>query len=411
MAAINLAQNTYAGILYAEYLTPAILAPKGLVDRGLVTGIESVKNKVTLRGVNRVIDLQTPSAIFNAQSGNVDLDEKQLEMVAYEVMDQIDAELLRTTWESEQQGRGSFEDYKLTAELNNFLLERIYVPRMAIANEQLYVLGKAGVNGGEVATASFSAAYNGLLPTMVADSGVRKTALPPSAKVAVTAVTSGAANAATVTVDANNDVIVGDELTLIGTDGDQESGGASIEGQTFVVLAKDGGVLTVDKEITGAGAATEGSAFFINQTNVLEVLTSVYLSIPQKVKKQITATGNGRTKIHCSSRIIDAYRVANGLVQGNGGRFTLDGYFEQDALIPYLDIDLVAMPYWSPNTLVAYNPGNVYLAYDLLSDEVFARVLYLGDVTGDDVYRIKNRMKSDIDYKFASEVFMYLPKV
>ena len=134
------------------------------------------------------------------------------------------------------------------------------------------------------------------------------------------------------------------------------------------------------------------------------------MSIPQKIKKQISNTGNGRTKIHCSSRIIDAYRVANGLVQGSGGRFTLDSYFAQDALIPFLDIDLVEMPYWEPNTLVVWNPGNVFLGYDLLSDEVFARVLYLGDVTGDDVYRIKNRMKSAIDYKFAAEVFMYRPQ-
>lgn len=409
MASINLAQNTYAGILYAEYLTPAILAPKGLVDRGLVTGIESVKNKVTLRGVNRVIDFQTPSASFNAQSGDVDLNEKQLEMVPYEVMDEIDAELLRTTWESEQQGRGSFEDYKLNPELYNFLLERIYVPRMSIGNEQLYILGKDGVNTGEVATASFSANYAGLLPTMVSDSDVRKTSLPESAKETITAIANGAAGAATITVGSTNDVIVGDEVTVVGTDGNQTSGGDTINGQTFVVLAKNGGVLTVDKAIAGGTAATEGSLFFINQTNVMEVLTFVYLSIPQKVKKQVSNTGNGRTKIHCSSRIIDAYRVANGLVQGNGGNFTLDSYFAQDALIPFLDIDLVEMPYWSANTLVVWNPGNVFLGYDLLSDEVFARVLYLGDVTGDDVYRIKNRMKSDIDYKFASEVFMYRP--
>jgi hypothetical protein len=410
MANINLAQNTYAGILYAEYLTPAILAPKGLVDRGLVTGIESVKNKVTLRGVNRVIDFQTPAATFNAQSGDVSLDEKQLTMVPYEVMDQIDAELLRTTWESEQQGRGSFEDYKLTPELYNFLLERIYVPRMAIGNEQLYILGKAGVNAGEVATASFSATYAGLLPTIAADAGVRKLQLPESAKEAITAIANGAAGAATITIGSTNDVQVGDEITVIGANGSQTSGGVTINGQTFVVLAKNAGVLTVDKIIEGVTPATSGSLFFVNPSNVLEVLQFVYMSIPQKIKKQISNTGNGRTKIHCSSRIIDAYRVANGLVQGSGGRFTLDGYFAQDALIPFLDIDLVEMPYWSPNTLVVWNPGNVFLGYDLLSDEVFARVLYLGDVTGDDVYRIKNRMKSAIDYKFAAEVFMYRPQ-
>lgn len=411
MAAINFPNgNTYAGKLFAQYLTPAILAPAGLVNRGLVTPVETVKNKETLRGVNRAIEFQTPSASFNAQSGNVALSEKQLEMKPYEVMDQIDAELLRTTWESEQQSPGSFEDYKLTPELYNFLLERIYVPRMGAANEALYLLGKAGVNGSGFATATFSATYPGLLPAMIADSGVAKRSLPASASVAVSAIASGAAGAATVTVGDASSIIPGDRVTLIGTDGNQEIGGATIEGQTVTVVSIAGSVLTIQEEVTGATPATEGSAFFINQNNVLAVLTSVYMSIPQAVKKQISTTGNGRTKIHVSDRIADAYRVANGLISGQAGQFTRTGYFAQDELIPYLDIDLVAMPYWNDNQLAVWNPGNVFLGFDLLSDEVFARVLYLGDVTGDDVYRIKNRMKSDITYKYANEVFLYRPQ-
>lgn len=411
MAEINFTSGqTYAGKLYAEYLTPAILAPKGLVNRGLVTPIESVKNKVTLRGVNRVLDFQTPSAMFNAQGGNIDLSEKQLEMVPYEIMDQIDAELLRTTWESEQQSPGSFEDYKINPELYNFLLDRIYVPRMAIGNEQLYILGKAGVNAGGVATASFTEDYPGLLPRMVADAGVRKSTLPPSAQVAITAVASGSAGAATVTVADADNIVVGDRVTLVGTDGNQEIGDATIAGQTVTVVAINGDVLTIEEAVTGATAATEGTAFFVNQNNIMAVLTSIFMSIPQAIKKQISNTGNGRTKIKISDRMMDAYHVANGLIQGNGGKYTLGSYFDADALIPYLDIDLVAMPYWSDNTAAVWNPGNVFLGFDLLSDEVFAKVLYLGDVTGDDVYRIKNRMKSDITYKYASEVFMYRPQ-
>lgn len=402
--------NSYAGKLYAEYLTPAILAPAGLVNRGLVTPIETIKDKVTLRGVNRVIDLQTPSAMFNAQAGNIDLSEKQLDLVAYEVMDQIDAELLRTTWESEKQLPGSFEDYKLTPELYNFLLERIYVPRMGIANEQLYLLGKAGVNAGEVATASFSATYAGLLPTMIADANVAKRSLPDSARQTITAVVNGAANAATIAVTSAANIIPGDPITVIGANGNQTAGGTTINGQTFVVVSISGNVLTVDKAIAGLTAADAGNIWFVNQNNVLAVLTSVYMAIPQKVKKQISQTGNGRTKIHVSDRIADAYRVANGLISGQAGQFTRVGYFAQDELIPYLDIDLVAMPYWNDNQLAVWNPGNLFLGFDLLSDEVYAKVLYLGDVTGDDVYRVKNRMKSDITYKYASEVFLYRPQ-
>jgi len=411
MADINFPNgNSYAGKLYAEYLTPAILAPTGLVNRGLATPVESVKNVETLRGVNRVIELQTPSAMFNAQAGNIALSEKQLTMVPYEVMDQIDAVLLRTTWESEQQSPGSFEDYKLTPELYNFLLERIYVPRMAIANEALYILGKAGVNASEIATATFAADYTGLLPEMVADAAVPKKSLPASAKSAISGIATGAAGSATVTLADASNVIVGDRVTIIGTNGNQTIGGATIVGQTVTVISITGDVLTIEEAVVGGAAATEGSGFFINQNNVLSVLTSVYMSIPQKIKKQLSGVGNGRTKIHISDRIADAYRVANGLISGQGGSFTREGYFDQNDLIPYLDIDLVAMPYWSDNQLAVWNPGNVFLGFDLLSDEVYARVLYLGDVTGDDVYRVKNRMKSDITYKYAAEVSLYRPQ-
>lgn len=411
MAEINFTPgNTYAGKLFAQYLTPALLDPKGIVNRGLVTPIETIKNKVTLRGANRFLDFQNPAAKFNAQAGDVELSEKQLELVPYEIMDEIDAELLRTTWESESQLPGSFEDYKLTPELYNFLLERIYVPKMGIGNEQLYITGKAGVNAGGVMTASFTAAYPGLLPRMIADNNVRKTQLPPSAFVAITAIASGAAGAATVTVANAANIIPGDRVTLIGTNGNQEIGGATIAGQTVTVLSIAGNVLTIAEEVTGATPASEGNAFFVNQNNVMAVLTGVYMSIPQRIKKQISQTGNGRTKIFIPDRIADAYRVANGLIQGNGGRFTLDSYFEQNDIIPYLDMDLVAMPYWQDNVLAVWNPGNVFLGFDLLSDEVFARVFFLGEVTVDDVYRIKNRMKSDINYKYAAEMFMYRPQ-
>lgn len=411
MAIINFPNgNTYNGKLYAEYLTPAILAPAGLVNRGLVTPVETVKNKEVLRGVSRAIEFQQPSAMFVAQSGNIDLSERVLEMKAYEVMDQIDAELLRTTWESEQQRVGDFEDYKLTPELYNFLLERIYVPRMALANEALYILGKAGVASTGVASATFSAAYTGLLPQIIADANAPKFALPPSAAVAISAVASGAANAATVTVASAANIIPGDRVTLIGTNGNQTIGGVTIAGQTVTVLTVAGNVLTIQEAVTGATPASTGTAFFINQNNVMAVLTSIYMSIPQRVKKQISSTGNGRTKIHVSDRVADAYRVANGLISGSGGGFTRESYFAQDALIPYLDIDLVAMPVWNDNQLCVFNPGNVFLGFDLLSDEVYARVLYLGDVTGDDVYRVKNRMKSDITYKYSNEVFLYRPQ-
>ena len=68
-----------------------------------------------------------------------------------------------------------------------------------------------------------------------------------------------------------------------------------------------------------------------------------------------------------------------------------------------------SMPYWKPNSIAVWNPSNVFLAVDLLSDEVSADILWLGDVTGDKVYRFRNDMKSEIDYLYGEEILYVRP--
>jgi hypothetical protein len=407
MAEINLVTNTYAGIKYAQYLTPALLPTKGIVDKGIVTGIDSVKNKVSMLGVSRNIELQNPSANFNAQAGNIDRTEKQLELVAYEVMDEIDAENLRLTWESEQMGRGSFEDYKLTPQLYDFLLEKIYVPRMAIANEQLYILGKAGVSG--TAAATFTADYPGVLARIEAASDTNKFPLPASALKTITAIASGAAGSATITLNNTTNLQPGDRLTLTGTNGNQQIGGVTIEGQTVTVRSVTSGTVVVIMEaVTGATPASTGTASFINVSNVLEVMNFMYRVTPQRVKRQRGFDGQ-KTKMLVSYQVADAYRIANAAVAGSSGEFYRVPYFDNEGPIPFLDVEVQAMPYWPDNAIAVWNPSNVFLGYDLLSDEVMAQVVYLEPYTLDQVYRVKNRMKSDINFKYGNEISFIRP--
>jgi len=107
--AISLPSNTYAGESYAEYMTPALLKPKGIVDRGLVTPIQGFKDKIALLGADAALELKNPSAVFSSQSSGLVRNEKSLQLVKYELQLQTDYDALRTTWEATELGAGSFD--------------------------------------------------------------------------------------------------------------------------------------------------------------------------------------------------------------------------------------------------------------------------------------------------------------
>ena len=404
--AVTISPNTYAGQAYAEYLTPALLAPKGLADRNLVTVIDGIKDSVKMLGVDQPLEFQDPSASFSAQTGAITRDEKAIDLVKYEVMVQTDFDNLRTSWEAQSLRPGSMNDYLGTPELSNFLLNNIYVPRLGMMNEQLYVQGKAGVTVGG-GSATFSANYPGLLAKFEAGSDVNKFRLGDVATAvqagATSLITAGVAGAATIEVASAANISVGDEITVVGADGDEQIGGTSINGQTVTVLSKAGAVLTVAEAITSAGSAsTEFQVQYVNAANVINVLTAVYNSIPRVIRTKPD------TVIGISRQIEKAYRQANATVADGAGLYLRSDYFGQDS-IPFLDVRLESMPYWNENEIAVWNPTNVFLAVDLLSDEVAAEIIYLGSYTLDQVFRMKNSMKSGIDFKYGSEVAYWRP--
>lgn len=397
MANINLVTNTYAGKKYAEYLTPALLAQKGIVNRKIVTPIVSTKNSVKLLTVDRTLEFQTPAAIFNAQTGDVSRNEKALSVVPYEVMDQLNFEAVRQSWESEDLKSGSLNDYVAPTQLYDFLLKNIYVPKMSIMNEMLYMLGKTGVTG--VGSATFSGTYTGLLPTIEADGTTRKFLLPSACRVATTAVTVAAGAVITV---ASHTVNVGDIVTFQVTGGALQIGGAAINGQSSVVTATTATTITVAATTTGT-AATGGFVYFVNAGNVIQALTTAYSLVEDRIRLM------PGTKVMIGTDVEKALRVANAAQANGAGQYFRTEYFNTQEVIKFLDLNIEVMPYWRPNTIAVWNPGNVFLAIDLESDEVSTKITWLGDVTNDQVYRIRNRMKSAIDYVYGNEILYVRP--
>jgi hypothetical protein len=401
MAAVNLTSNTYAGKRYAEYFTPAMLQEKGIANRNLVTLVEGFKSKAVMTTADISIELKNKASLFAAQDGALQRGEKVMTLVDYSANIQLDYLPVAKSWEAEMLPSGSLDDYQ-PRELYDFTINNLIVPKLGKLNEQLYILGKAGVS--QYGSATFSSSYAGILGKLEAGSDVLKYALSgvASATQVSGAIVNGTAGTATIAVTSGAAFKAGDQITITAADGNQQINGTTIVGQTVTVRSIASNVLTINEVVTGASAATAGVIQFINAGNVIEVLTYIYGLIPETERLKET------TRILVSSQVEKFYRQANATQANGSGLYLRSDYFGQDA-IPFLDMKIESMPFWKPNSVAVWNPSNVFLAVDLLSDEVSANINWMGDVTNDMVYRFRNDMKSEIDYLFGSEILWVRP--
>ncbi len=401
MAQVNLTSNTYAGKRFAEYFTPAMLGEKGLANKNLVTVVDGSKNKVVMTTTDIDIELKDRSALFSSQTEALQRGEKVMELKDYGAQIQIDYLPLFRSWEAEQLQAGSLNDYD-PRQLQEFAVNQVIIPKLSILNEQLYILGKSGVT--QDGSATFTEGYDGILKKFEDGSDVNKATLNgvSSANQDISAIATGSAGTATVTVADGTKFRAGDRLTILGADGNQQINGETVNGQTVTVVSISANELTIAEAVTGATAATEGQVQFVNLSNVLDVLAFVYGQIPEIVRRDESA------RIFVDARIEKFYRAATADRSDGAGSGFLNPYFGQDG-IPYLDMKIESMPYWKPNTIAVWQPSNVFLAVDLLSDEVSAEIVWMGDVTADKVYRFRNDMKSDVDYLYGKEILYVRP--
>lgn len=396
MSEITFSTNTYTGEAYAEKVFPALVKPKGLIDRGLVTPRPGIKKRAVLRTIDDSVEFQDPSCNFNAQTGDIDIDERYLDPVKYEVMKEICFDDLRQSWDAMKLKAGSLNDYVPPADEESALIE-YWNQKVGIMNEELYIKGKAGVTGGAV---SFSAAYPGMIGRLKADSTVKKfttgsVGVSKVTQMALTGITS--ANPGVVTVASTANLRTGDKVTLIGTDGDQQVGGVTIEGQEFTITVLSSTTFSLGATVTGANAATEGFVVYVNETNVLEFLTFVYNNVPEVIRNAADL------KILVPQHISRAYKIA-----GGNAANTLNGAF-LFKISDEEEMTLESMYYFPANTVAVYAAYNMHLGFDAESDEVSLRITDLSKSTGDDKYRYKLSMKTDINHVYGNEILLIAP--
>jgi hypothetical protein len=398
MAQFTFTNNTYAGEALAGFMASTLLEADS-VKRGLLTVINDVKARKVILDVDDDVKLQDPSGNFNDQGTTALQNESYLDPVIYEFMKQEQWDKLVQSWEAQSLKPGSFMDYEGVVDLSDFMVQR-YLTKIQIANERLYWLGK-----GATKEAAFTASFTGLLPSIAAASGVYKVGLAkPATSMSVSAIDA----TGLVTVSDTSTLADGDVVTITNVTGsikDTTNGtpGIGIQGQSYFIqvasattfkLIRNYNEVNTRKAATFSSTATAATVNYINVSNVLSVLGSVYAQLDPA--DRIQDDFNLQIPLHM------AYAYAQ--AQAKQAVNVLNAFTDVKKM-DYLGIPLQIMNHWQANTILGARTSNLFLGVDLLGDASELSTVYLKPYTNDDVVRMKARMKAAVNFKFANELF------
>ena len=276
-----------------------------------------------------------------------------------------------------------------------------YLTKIQIANERLYWLGKSATK-----EAAFTSPFTGLLPTIAAASGVYKVGLgKPATSMAATAISaSGIVTVADTSTLADGDVVTITAVTGTSKDTTNGSTGApDVQGQSYFIqvagattfkLVRNYHEVNTRKPASFTGTATAATVSYINASNVLGVLSSVYSQLDPADRSQDDF--NLQIPLHVGY----AYAQA----QANKAVNVLNA-FSDPKKMDYLGVPLQLMNHWQANTILGARSSNLFLGVDLLGDASELSTVYMKPYTNDNVVRMKARMKAAVNYKFANEIF------
>jgi hypothetical protein len=398
MAQFTFTNNTYAGEALAGFMASTLLEADS-VKRGLLTVINDVKSRKIILDVDDNVILQNPSGIFTDQGTTTIQNESYLDPVVYEFMKQEQWDNLIQSWEAQSLKPGAFMDYEGVVDLSDFMVQR-YLTKLQIANERLYWLGKESTS-----EATFTAPFTGLLPTISAASGVYKVGLGKAAtSMAATAID----NTGLVTVSDTSTLADGDVVTITNVTGSikdttNSTGGIAIQGQSYFIqiasatsfkLVRNYNEINTRKPATFTGTATAATVSYINVSNVLSVLGSVYAQLDPA--DRIQDDFNLQIPLHVGYAFAQA--------QANKALNVINAFTDLKKM-DYLGIPLQIMNHWQANTILGARSSNLFLGVDLLGDASELSTVYMKPYTNDNVVRMKARMKAAVNFKFANELF------
>lgn len=390
MATPTISPNTYAGKDLEGIIAQSVLRGR-TIENGLISVHTDIDSRAVVKTMANTITVQDSVAAFNS-AGSLTLGEKYLDPKKFMEAVEYDYQTLNATWYASQQPRGRGGDFVPPATIEEALIEQQALIRSKFIDASIW---RGSVAAGELSKITVSASSNvvsGLIPLMEAGSDVSKL---DSDKVAISAVTK--ASPAVVTVASTANLQTGDVVTfssMVGSTGNDwsDTSGVSLP---ITVLNATTFSIAVDTSLYD-GTFTSGNINFINASNALSVLTSVYNGLSESVED------DADFYIFGNKGLGKAYSLAQAAAANGAGSYYI-GAKELD----FLGNRLAILPFVSPNTIVAANVSNLHFGTALDAEWNNVAILPQYESTGDRTVRYRCDYAFDVNYTNGEDIVLF----
>jgi len=389
MATPTISTNTYAGKDLEGVIAQSVLRGK-TIEEGLVTVHTDIDSRAVVKTMANTINVQDSGAAFNS-AGSFSLDEKYLDPKKFMEAVEYDYSTLNATWYASQQPRGRAGDFVPPASLEEAIIEQQAKIRSKFIDASIW---RGSVAAGDLSKITVSASSNivtGLIPMMEAGSDVSKL---DSDKLAISAVTS--ASPAVLTVASTANLRTGDVVTFSSMTGTDPQW-ATVNGQSSVITVLSSTTFSVPVDTSGfATNFSSGDISFINSSNALSVLTSVYNGLSESVEDDADFF------IYGNKGLGKAYSLAQASAANGAGSYYI-GAKELD----FLGQKMAILPFLPANTIVAANASNLHFGTALDAEWNNVAILPQYEATGDRTVRYRCDYAFDVNYTNGEDIVLY----
>ena len=390
MATPTISPNTYAGKDLEGIIAQSVLRGR-TIENGLISVHTDIDSRAVVKTMANTINVQDSVAAFNS-AGSLTLGEKYLDPKKFMEAVEYDYQTLNATWYASQQPRGRGGDFVPPATIEEALIEQQALIRSKFIDASIW---RGSVAAGQLSKITVSASSNvvsGLIPLMEAGSDVNKL---DSSKVAVTAFTK--ASPAVLTVASTSNLQTGDVVTFSSMVGSSGTDWSDLDGASYAITVLSATTFSIALDTSGfTGTFTSGNINYINASNALAVLTSVYNGLSESVED------DADFYIFGNKGLGKAYSLAQAAAANGAGSYYI-GAKELD----FLGNRLAILPFVSPNTIVAANVSNLHFGTALDAEWNNVAILPQYESTGDRTVRYRCDYAFDVNYTNGEDIVLF----
>jgi hypothetical protein len=390
MATPTITTNTYAGKDLEGVIAQSVLRGK-TIENGLVTVHTDIDSRAVVKTMANTINVQDSVAAFTS-AGAFTLDEKYLDPKKFMEAVEYDYSTLNATWYASQQPRGRAGDFVPPASLEEAIIEQQAGIRSKFIDASIW---RGSVAAGLLSKITVSASSNivsGLIPLMEAGSDVNKL---DSTKVAMVDFTPAAASV--IEVASTSNLQTGDVVTLSSCLGFNGTEFSALNGTSYPITVLSSTTFSIPFNSSAfTSTFTSGNIAYINSSNALSVLTSVYNGLSESVEDDADFF------IYGNKGLGKAYSLAQASAANGAGSYYI-GAKELD----FLGQRMAILPFLPANTIVAANVSNLHFGTALDAEWNNVAILPQYEATGDRTVRYRCDYAFDVNYTNGSDIVLY----